>query len=125
MARFKKQKIILPPTKAQQVFASKWKRNIVKKKRFSISFDQTDLLLNHNSINAIDPTLVGMILLHEATAGRNGVMPKTLYWGYGNIREELEKAAKIPSVANMEFVYFSYTAGVTVRQYQNLKKRFR
>ena len=92
----------------------------MKKSTRSIEFDRSGLVLNHNNINDIDPTLDGLILLHDVS--RKGEPPKRLHWGYGNLREELKKAAKISSIAAMQFVYFSYKAGATARQYDEVTK---
>jgi hypothetical protein len=92
----------------------------VKKSTNAIAFDRSDLVLNHNNINDIDPSLDGMILLHDVA--RKGEPPKRLHWGYGNLREELKRASKISSIAAMQFVYFSYKAGATVRQYNDAMK---
>lgn len=93
---------------------------MVRTKPSIISFDRIDLLLNHNNINDIDPSLDGMILLYELA--RKGLTPKRLYWGFGNIREELRKGSQNLSVAANEFVHFSYKAGVTLTQYATAKK---
>jgi len=90
--------------------------NLATKKPSATVFDRTDLLLNHNNINNIDPSLAGMVLLHEAE--RTGPAPRRLYWGFGNIREEVRKGSRTQRVAAVEFVHFSYKAGATLSQYQ-------
>ena len=97
----------------------------MKKKPSPISYDRSDLLLNHNSINNIDPTLDGLIVLHKATWLPKGWDSKRVHWSYGNLRQELEKASKLPLIANLEYVHFSYKIGVTKKQRDLLIKQFR
>ena len=86
------------------------------RKSFGRLIDQKDLLLNHNNINAIDANLVGEIAIHEGTSPKHGEAPKSFYRAYGNIREELEKASRHPSVANLPFAYFDYKAKIPAKK---------
>lgn len=94
----------------------------MKNKPIAVSFDRTGILLVHNSINDIDPHSNGLVLLYGMTAEKGGTMPKRLHWGFGNIRQELSKAAKIPSIAAFQFIYFNYKVGATASQFQEVQE---
>ena len=91
-------------------------------KQFAVDFDKHDINLDHRGISSVNVNLHGLILLYDRRTieGRN-VMNR-LYWGFGNIREELRKASQTPAINSIPFVYFSYKAEAEAEMFESAKK---